>query len=131
MARLDQAIYSRLQAVTGVTSLVSTRCYPLVLPQNPTYPAVRYQQIDGLSNSAMGSDTGVVEATVQVDSYAETYTGARALGEAVFAALNRFRGTVASVEILDVFRASGPNDIYEEDTKVRRVQLDFTVWHRE
>ena len=131
MARLDQAIYSRLQAVTGVTDLVSTRCYPLVLPQNPTYPAVRYQQIDGFGNSAMGSDTGVVEATVQIDSYATTYTDARALAEAVRAALLRFRGTVASVEILDIFRASGPNDIYEENVKIRRVQYDFNVWHRE
>ena len=135
MARLDQAIKSRLEAVAGVTALVgsgsSARIYPMLLPQNPTYPAVRYQQVDGVRESAMGADIGVVSATVQIDSYAETYAGARALAEAVRAALQRFSGTVASVQIDDVFVASGPNDFYEEQVKARRVQYDFQVWHRE
>ena len=135
MADVTEAVKTRLSAVAGVTSIVGSgtaaRIYPSVLRQGGAYPAVRYQQIDGLRESAMGSDTGVVSATVQVDSYADTYAAARALANAVRAAMQRFRGTVSSVVIDDVFVASGPNDFYEEQVKKYRCQFDFTVWHRE
>ena len=131
MTALNEAIFARLQAVTGVTDLVGTRVFPLLLPQDPTYPAVIYQQITGSRESAMGSDVGLVEATVQIDSYATTYAGARVLAEAVRVALQRFRGTVASVVISDVFVLEGPLDLYEDAVKKYRVQQDFLVWHRE
>ena len=131
MTALNEAIRARLLAVTAVTDLVGTRVYPLLLPQDPTYPAIRYQQITGTRESAMGSDVGLVEATEQVDSYDSTYAGARVLAEAVRAALQRFRGTVAGVVISDVFVLEGPLDLYEEAVKIYRVQQDFTVWHRE
>lgn len=131
MARLDEAVYARLQAVSGVTALVATRVYPSLLPQKPVYPCLRYQEVDGQRESAMGSDLGQVSATLQVDAYAATYAGSRALAEQVRLALQRFRGTVASVEIEDVFVSSGPNDFYEDQVKAYRTQMDFLIWHRE
>lgn len=135
MARLDQAIKSHLESVAGVTAVVGSgsaaRIYPGVLPQSPTYPAIRFQVFGGGRESAMGSDTGDVMSTLQVDSYAKTYSAAYALAEAVRGGLQRFKGASAGVTISAVFVESGPNDIYEESVQVRRMQLDFVVWHKE
>ncbi len=130
MTALNEAIYGRLQAVSGVTNLVGTRVYPVVLPQDPVYPAVRYQQTAGERTQAMGSNTGLVNTTVQIDSYSESYEEAREVAEEVRAALQRFQGTVAGVEIESVF-VNGPLDVFEDQIKKFRVQQDFTVWHRE
>ncbi len=130
MTALNEAIFGMLQ-VAGMTAVVGSRVYPLLLPENPTYPAVRYQQLGGARESAMGSDVGLVEARVQIDSYAETYAGARVAAEAVRAAMQRVRGTVASVVISAVFLDEGPLDLYEEAVRKYRVQQDFIVWHRE
>lgn len=40
--KVGQYIYSKLTATAGVTALVSTRIYPIFLPQNATYPAIIY-----------------------------------------------------------------------------------------
>lgn len=130
MTALNEAIYGRLQAVTGVTNLVGTRVYPVVLPQSPTYPAIRYQQTAGSREPAMGSNSGLVKTTVQIDSYSDTYEQARQVAEEVRSALQRFGGTVAGVVIESVF-VEGPLDVFEEEIKKFRVQQDFTVWHRE
>ncbi len=130
MTALNEAIYGRLQAVSGVTNLVGARVYPVVLPQDPTYPAIRYQQIAGARAQAMGSNTGLVNTTVQIDSYSDSYEEARQVAEEVRAALQRFQGTVAGVAIESVF-VDGPLDVFEDQIKKFRVQQDFTVWHRE
>ena len=47
MADVGKAIRTRLLSVSAVTDLVSTRIYPLTLPQGVTLPAVRYQRVSG------------------------------------------------------------------------------------
>ncbi len=79
----------------------------------------------------MGADVGLVAATIQIDAYAETYAAARSLAEAIRSALQRFSGTVASVEIQSVFMGSGPLDFYEEPVEAYRVSQDYLFWHRE
>lgn len=130
MTALNEAIYGRLQAVVGVTNLVGTRVYPVVLPQDPIYPAIRYQQLAGSREPTMGSNNGLVNTTVQIDSYSESYAQARQVAEEVRSALQRFRGTVAGVVIEGAF-VEGPLDVFEDQIKKYRVQQDFTVWHRE
>jgi len=129
MTDVMQAVQDHLAADAGVSALVSTRIYPQILPQNPTYPALIYQQITESPEPAMGSDTGLVAITVQVDSYATTYSGAKALAAAVRSALNRHRGTVSTVDIADVF-LENTLDLYESEVQKRRVSQDYRVWYR-
>lgn len=133
MAVAEQALYARLAAVAGVTALVSTRIYPVKLPQNATLPAVTYQRVSTSRAGAMGADPGVAWARIQVTSWATSYSGLKSLSEAVRAALQRYSGSSGGVTVLDVTLDS-ELDLYGEDESeagVFAVAQDFTVIHRE
>ena len=130
MAELGKAIYSRLTNDSDVAALVSTRVYPLILPQNPTLPAVTYQTVAGTRETAMGSNPGVAAPVVQFDTWARTYKESRDLALKVKAAIERWRGTEQGVEILDAF-IQREEDMYESDTDMWRSSWDYLIWHRE
>ena len=130
MAELEQAIDSRLRNYAGLKALVGTRIYPLKLKQRATMPAVTYQRISGPRISAMGADPGVASPRVQIDCWGGTYASSKAVATQVRGALQRYRGTVAAVEILAVFIESDL-DIFEPDAELYRVSTDYVFWHRE
>ncbi len=134
MAEVEQAIYDRLSNYAGLTALVSTRIYPMVLPQNPTYPAVRYQRISGTRLSAIDVDIGIAQPRFQVDCYAETYLGVKSLFTEVRGALQRWTGTHSGVVVLDSRMEGGDRDFYEDDPPgkpVYGVGSDWVIDHRE
>lgn len=131
MADLEVAIFSRLTTFAGLSALISTRCYPVVAPQNPTAPYVTYTRIDGPRESALSEDMGLPHPRMQIDCWAETYAGVRAVALQVRLAMQRWGpATVAGVEVLDAL-LDGEQDSYEDSVKLFRTTWDFIVWHRE
>lgn len=133
MAVAEEALRARLVAVAGVTALVSSRVYPVKLPQSATLPAVTYQRISTVREGAMGADSDIVRVRVQVTSWADSYSGVKSLSEAVRAALQRYSGTSAAVDVRDCFLDS-ELDLYGEDESeagVHAVAQDFILIHRE
>ena len=104
MAVVEQAIVTRLEASTSVTSLASTRIYPNELPQDATLPAIVYDLISSVRESESSADSGDVHARIQVTSWAKTYSAASGLSEGVRSALQRWCGPttgLGSVELVD------------------------------
>lgn len=133
MAEMEQAVRTRLLAVAAVTALAGSRIHYVRLPQGSAYPAASLQRISRVEPSAMGSDSGVVFARLQVTSWHPNYLQAKALATAVRVGLKRFRGTVDGVEIQDVFLDT-ENDIYEPaqgDAGAYGVASDYRVIWRE
>lgn len=130
MAELEEAIYTRLADYEGLTLLTSTRIYPLVIPQGPTYPLVTYQRIDGPREDALSSPMGLAHPRIQIDSWGKTYASAKAVATQVRGALQRWDDAAASPAVLDCLLDSD-EDSYEADTNIYRVRMDFIVWHRE
>lgn len=137
---IEDAIQTRLSAVAALTNIVDTRIYYGQLPQNPTYPCVSYHLISEKPEHAMGADTGVVRARVQVDSWgrdSENSPGidqARNTDAAVVTALSRFRGTLSpasgDVVVQDIMRLTARED-YEDKTRVWHRTRDFEVIYQE
>lgn len=79
-----ETVYTR---VTGASagSLVSTRCYPDMLPENVTMPAIRYRIISYNDESYREHRNATERAKqrVQLDCYATTSDGASDLADAV------------------------------------------------
>ena len=71
-------LYDRLTTHGGTSALISTRCYPTLMPQAPTLPAVVYQRISGTETYG---NTSVRDARYQVSCWATTYAGAHALAD--------------------------------------------------
>lgn len=133
MADVTTAIYTRLQAVAAVTSLVSARVYPRIAPQNPTKPYVTFQKIGGEAPApAMGASAGLRSQLVQFDAWAETYLGGHAVMEAVRGALERYSGTHGGVELHHIFVEREPTDDFEDEAtpNLHHASMDFRVWYR-
>lgn len=137
MSAVGKALYGRMSAHAGLAALVVDRIYPKERPQGSAVPAVTYHQITGPRVSAMGSDPGIVQALYQVSCWASeastrsAYENAQNVVTQVRAALQRFRGTVNGVEILDCFLEDEGDLVDEDDRTVEGIRLDFRISARE
>lgn len=80
-------LFAVLDAAAGLAALVSDRIYPVAIPEGKPLPAVVYliageQRNVGLDLSSHGTATAF-----SLQAIAETYTAARAIGDAIEAAL--------------------------------------------
>lgn len=130
MSLIEEAIPARLAAVTAVTDLVASRVYPLRAPQGVPRPFVVVQRISAFREIAFGSNPGLARPRFQVTAWGETYASAKAVATAVRQALERFRGTVVGVEILDCF-VENDQDLSDDEANLRGVATDVFVHHRE
>lgn len=90
---IQDAIFARLQAVAGLTALVGTRCYYRLLQENTLYPAIKYFQVSGPRDPAMGVNSGIVRSRWQFDVYDIDQDAVVAVVEQLRLALDRYRGT--------------------------------------
>ena len=108
MADILHAVQAVLANDSGVSALVSTRIYPDHLPQKtPTYPAIVITLIDETSVIHMGGMSGLGDARIQVDCYANTRLGAAALSDAVRLSLSDYTGTSQSVVVRHTYPGTG------------------------
>jgi hypothetical protein len=123
---IETSIYSRLTAYAGVADLVSTRVYPVVMPQNTSFPAITYQTNAREKNPTFGADSTISNKEMRITSWASTYSGAKDLAAEVLAALNRW----SSGDVQEVFHED-EGDTYNEELDKYGVYMDFTVWFDE
>lgn len=124
---IEETIYSRLSGFAGLTALVSTRIYPIILPQGVTYPAVTYQRISAEAReSCMVDDVGLVRTRFQMTAWSETFKGARTISEQLRQALQRWKTSgVQGTYIL------GEYDLYDPDSLKYGAAIDAQVVHEE
>ncbi len=130
VSTLEEHIHARIDAQVAS---VGTRIYPDKLPDNTsqeTLPAVRYSIVTEERPSAMGSDPGNVQSTVQVDVYALTADVRRTTADLVRAALQRYNGTIGSHQI-DASFVDDQESSFESESKMFRMRFNFDIWHRE
>lgn len=130
MADHEDAVRDQLLATAGVAALVGSRVWYSGLPDNPTLPANTLQQISGVPTSAFRRDVGEVRVRIQIDSWAETRTGAKALGEQVRIAMQRITATHGGVRITTVAMNDGGTR-YEPEGLLWRHRQDFELWGSE
>ncbi len=120
---MEIAVKTHLAANPAVSALVGTRIYPLALPQNVTYPAIRYQLIDTPRIYTKDGYSGDSRPRLQIDCWALTYLGAKQLAATVRTAMEGYLYAICVDE----------QEGYEQDPlpPVYRRILDFQVWHKE
>ena len=117
--------------VNDVTvAALTTRCYPVKLPQDPTYPLILYTRITGIRDHVLSGPSGHAHPRFQIEAWAETYAAAKALAAAMREALDGYSGTVEGVDIGSCLIDS-ERDIYENEIEVYRVVQDWMIWHSE
>lgn len=127
---IEAGIYAHLIADSGVFGLVGTRIYPQVIPQDAEMPAMAYQRISGPRDHAHTGPTGLVSARVQLTCMAASYDGAKALGEAVRAAMDGYSGTMGTVTV-DACLLDNEIDSFAAVFEKPVVRYDYSIWYQE
>lgn len=129
-------VIARLEAVSAVTALVSTRIYQGILPQRPTLPAIRVQRISENEFMHLRGSNGVYRTRVQVDSIAgepNHMAQAQAVDAAVHgngaaSSLVGWLGTAGGVEILGILPEAVRETYDADELRQYRVMRDVMVW---
>lgn len=136
MSTIEDLIFGRLSAFSGVTAIVgsgsSARIFPGFAEQDTAPPYIVYQRVAGPRVTVLDGASGLAQPVYQIDAYAGTKDAAKALADQIRIALNGFRGTVGS-ETAKGSTLLDDRDIFEGSTDPRlyRVSADFRISHDE
>ena len=126
-----EALRALLLSDTTIAAAVGTRVHPLAMPPEATLPAIVYREISGVAGPVSTSNvlTGVEMITrFQFDIWATTYAQIKTLKDALIKLINRYRGVVSSVTIVDIV-IDLTFDTYDSDLKIYRQSVDARVAH--
>lgn len=112
---IETTLYTLLSTASGVTSLVSTRIYPLVAPQDAALPYVTYQVVSTEAHNQLSGAAPSERKVVQINCISNTYANAKAIAEAVKTAL------------VNNGYLTGGGDDYFSETQNHRVMLDWSL----
>jgi hypothetical protein len=104
---------------TLLAALVSGRCYPLTAPDPVTKPYIIYQAVSEVPQNSLDGATGLNNRRMQVDVYDTSYGATKTLAGSIKTAM-------AGAPFNNLHLSS--QDLYENDTKLYRVTMDFSVW---
>lgn len=130
------AIRQVLLTFAPLTALVESRVYVMLLPQNPTLPAVRVQRIDEDEPIHFRGPGNLRRARIQVDSIggggavAETVDAA-VHGDGISTGLRAYQGTVGTIRI-ELMDPADVRTVYDADElRQYKVARDYFAWYRD
>lgn len=116
--------------LVGGPTVTKARVYPLVLPQNPTFPALTHQRVSGVRELTHDGPDGVVWCRLQIDTWASSFVSATQLADAVRRVLDGFRGLAGEVTVQRA-ELLADRHLHEADLNLYRVSQDFGIWYEE
>ncbi len=128
---IEVAIYNKMITDADIASITSDRIYPIILPQNPTFPAITYQK-DNVSrpgNFDAAADT-YANSFFQIDAWGETFAIAKDLHDKIKTCLNNFVGLMGTDRIYRLAIES-ETQVYEINIDAYRVTGIFSITHKE
>ena len=128
--QIEDVIYSRLQATSAVTDLVSTRVYPIRRPADASLPLIVFDRVSEFCPPAMVSDPGNVISRFRFSCQADTPENARTLAAKVKSSI----GYYADSTTTPVVDGCWPESTFEEfdlGADLFAVEKDFSIAYKE
>lgn len=113
-----------LREDAGLSVLVGSKVFALVIPQGTKLPCITFQRIGGMPANTLSGHSGLEEIDLQIDVWARDYDEAKAIAKAVRAAMPP-SGPRFSAHLIE------DQDLYEDGTNYFRVNMEFKVWFLE
>ena len=115
----ELALFTRLSTHSGLSALISTRCYPLLMPQKAIFPNVVYQRI---SSTEQNGTSTIRETRFQISCWGVTYSSMHSIATQVRAALEGYSDLT-----IKMARVVNQLDDYEDDTATYRRIIDVIL----
>jgi hypothetical protein len=115
----ELTVYNALRAASPVTALVpQARITPVKRLQNTDLPAITYERVTNDPVQSLSGDTSNLDQVrMRVNCWSLSYSQSKSIAAVVRTALKP----------LDSYFISD-QDLYEDDTQIYRVALDYYIW---
>jgi hypothetical protein len=131
----EAVMRNALVTTTVVSSIVSSRIFPLLAPQSAALPFITYRRSGIRRQQTLSGPMGVPQVSVDFDVYAATYEGARDLADKVRLSLDGYGGTFDNTVVQQVSLENEQDDFVQlagaEMPPVYSVKLSFDCWWQE
>lgn len=126
-----QALRAHLAAQASVTARVGSRIYPLILPQDPTYPAITYSPIGTRRAPTFDGAPSLIGSEIEIDAWGQTLADAETLGGILEGLLENFCGVFGAVDGLRIYQVLIDADVtvFETEPAAYRRSLLFVFYH--
>jgi hypothetical protein len=128
--QIEDVIYSRLQATSAVTDLVSTRVYPVRRPADASLPLIVFERMSELIPLAMVSDPGNVISRFRFSCQASTPENARTLAAKVKASIGYYADSTTTPVVDGCWPESGFEE-FDLAADLFSYEADFSIAYRE
>jgi hypothetical protein len=129
---LEEGLYAHMNGFAGLAALVGDRNYPLTMPDDVAYPAIRFQRIDTPRVHSRDGYAGLAHPRISVTCFALTPLEAKRVAAQVVAAAWEAQTTltmgglpIQGVEVVDEV------DLYDSQVKVYYTVVDLIIWYQE
>ncbi|MEY9196636.1 hypothetical protein ABIA16_001752 [Sinorhizobium fredii] len=129
---METALTALLTGDARVKQLAGTKVHWVRAPQGTVTPFAVLQVISSRDDYHAQGPSGLTDARVQVDAYAESYLAAKRLSDAILAVLSGYRGTVSGVRLQGGFvdnRRDFPAATSGDEKPLFRRSADIIIWH--
>lgn len=134
MKDIRPALRAFLLADAGIAAIVSTRVYPIKIPQGVKLASVVYSRISGQGIYHHGGDSGLAMPRFQIDAWGLTGDAATTLANLIKDRLSGYRGVMgsggAAVTVQGVFMAAEMED-YDDAVQMSRMSRDYFIDYEE
>jgi len=132
---IEQGIYALLVAATGVSSVISDRLYPLVLPEdlvsaNGALPAsATYQLVSTVPDYTNDGATGLQRSRIRYTGIGSVYSDAASVAQAIRTVLENYAGTLSDGTVVSNVLVVNQSSTYSDDARLYFVAYDFLVFY--
>ncbi|HKJ75398.1 MAG TPA: DUF3168 domain-containing protein [Alphaproteobacteria bacterium] len=130
---IESDLRTFLLADATISGLVGTRIFPVRAPQGGSFPAMTYTPVSGQRFHNTGGGAGLSGPRIQFDCWAEAYSEAKSLADALRERLDGYSGSAGSGTVQGAFFDT-ERDSFEPDAGVSglyRVSHDYFVYYEE
>lgn len=121
---IETALYSRLTTYAPLEALISTRVYAVAPPQDVVLPYCVCSKVSNQRQYSHDGYSSLQRPRIQVSCFATGYLIAKQIAEQVIAALESWPGA----DNVQAAFMENEIDLYEQDTKLYHVPVDFLIW---
>ena len=128
---LETGLYTALTSDSTISGLVNSRIYPEIMPQGVKYPAISYQRVSTVRTQMLSGVDDFTEVRVIIDCWDDSYSGVKAVADAVKSALDGV--TVLGAQSIQHCIMDGMSDLsqIDGDREDRRVSMEFLIYLNE
>jgi len=121
---IEQGLYDLLSSDQALSQLVGARIYPVLIPEETTYPAITYQGVTGSVKPSVDG-RAYSEKSIQIDAWGNTYGDIKCVQAALHRILDGYVGTLSDgTRVLSSLRIN-EFDAYESDARVYRSITEY------